>query len=252
MFWSKRTGPHGVSVSEREVTVWEGQDKRSERVSVSHFAFLDGIHQAHISGIHGEDTAHRAIKECHRYLSNALFQQIRLARLAAWSAIPVSPQLVDIAARPEDSAEGGGAEPRILDFNPHDRVTIGPYETVWTAQDRRITSAPQPSNAVLISGEWLFAVDPGIHIFSKRGEAMLSAYSMTPAIGCNPWGFGHGISARTLFSAGTGVACTYGVHPDIQDPQLHRTIGSDGLLGLDPVLGVCSRYATAQFKRQQR
>ena len=91
MFWSQRTGEHGVSVNEHEVTVWTGHGRHGSGASVSHFQFLDGRYNAHVLRDHDQDTLDRARTECLKYLHQDTFDAIRSARLSAWASMERTP-----------------------------------------------------------------------------------------------------------------------------------------------------------------
>jgi len=248
MFWSQRTGEHGVSVNEHEVTVWTGQGRHGSGASVSHFQFLDGSYNAHVLRDHDQDTLDRARTECLKYLHQDTFDAIRSARLSAWASIPVQPELVEVVAKPDACGERmpKGQDEWVLEFNPHDRVTIGKWETVWNSPRRRTTTLPGHRSPIIIHNDWLYAIRPGLHIFSKTGEAVLSTPPIAPALGSNPWGFDHCVSLSGLFRRGCTVVATYGIY-QIDDPAIHRCISNHGIIALDPVIGISGRYATAQF-----
>jgi hypothetical protein len=77
MSWSKRTGPHGVSVNEHEVAVWTGHGRHGNGGSVSHFQFLDGEYNGLVLTQHDLETLDRARTECLKYLHQDTFDAIR-------------------------------------------------------------------------------------------------------------------------------------------------------------------------------
>lgn len=251
MFWKKTTGEHGVSVDPSGVTVWAGHGRSAHGLTVTHWRFLEGTHQELVAREHGVDAAVRARAECHRYVDPAEHARSRTARLEAWKAIPEDPTLESLAARPNATGLcAPQANEWVLEFNPLERVTIGPSGATWTAEQRCITRHPSLQACVLVAGDWLYAVSPGIHIVSKTGEAALTACSSEPALGINPWGFHHAVQTHRLFRAHDTVIATYRLPPTSIDRPLRQLIGDNGLVALHPRNGIVGRFATDRFRER--
>ncbi len=247
MFWKNTTGAHGVSVDPSGVSVWAGRGPSASGAAVSHLQFLEGTHQRLVEQEHGDGVLKRAIAECHRYVDADEHKALSMARLEAWRTLPDDPDLEAIAAKPD--ASGSRAPQRdewTVEFNPLERVVIRPYGSTWTTTSST-TRQPTRAASILVSGDWLYAVRPGVHIVSKTGEPVLTACSTEPALGINPWGFNHTIEAHQLFRAGGRVVATWSLPKTVVDRDLRRLIGDHGLVELCPRYGIIGRFSTDRF-----
>jgi hypothetical protein len=250
MYWSKQTGNHRVSVGTQDVNV-EQSGRNGADWSVSHFEFLTGAHHQTVQAHHGEATLHRAVAECQKHLKPKTFDTVQAARLATWHNIPTRANLVDIARGAQSRGSSGTKnKAHTLEFNPHDRVTIGQSETVWSAPSSHATSQPHPGHTVLVHDNWLYAISPGLHIFNKEGQPVLSTPTITPALGANPWGFCHTLVLDELYLAQSTVVASYRLTDAMNNHSLHQCIGSHGLIALDPRLGIAARVTTDEFAKR--
>ena len=248
MFWKMTTGPHGISVDPSGVTVWVGDRNSPTGTTMSHLQFLDGTHQDRVRQEHGEPVLSRAISECHRYVEPTELEQLKSARLEKWRSISEDKTLEGIAAKPDATGSIGRTDGDwSVEFNPLERVVIDAYGSTWTAAERCTTKHPSRGSRVLVFGDWLYATGPGIHIIHKTGEPVLSACSIEPAIGINPWGFFHCVHAQRLFRSGPRVVVSYSLPASAADRDLRRLIGDNGLVELCPRRGIATRFTTDRF-----
>ena len=249
MFWKTTTGVHGISVDPSGVTLSVGRGHSATASTVSHLQFMDGLHHLRVRTEHGEAVLERAVAECHRYVDPHLHRSLFAARLATWRSLPSDAKLEHIAARPDEAGQRAGAQSDwVVEFNPLDRVRIAHEGATWTAAHGRQTAHPTRRSAVLVTEQWLYAVGPGVQIHSKTGDAVLAAASAEPALGVNPWGFGHCVQAHELYRAGGRVVATYSLPEAVHSPELHRVIDSHGLVELCPRRGIVSRFSTERFR----
>lgn len=250
MFWKMTTGVHGLSVDPTGVNVWVTEGHSTSGTTISHLRYLDGEHQHSVHSHHGAGALKRSISECHRYVEPTVHEALVTARLGAWRALPDDPSLESVAADPEALGQQcGRRDPWSIEFNPLERVVLDAHGATWSAADRRHSAHPTRASCVLVAGDWLYAVDSGLHIFSKAGESMLAAHTSEPAMGINPWGFNHRVDAYHLFRRGNRVVTAYSVREAPHTRALVRLIGPHGLVELCPHRGLVSRYSTGRFQR---
>ena len=249
MFWKTTTGAHDISVDPSGVTLTVGRGHSASASTVTHLQFMDGLHHGRVQTEHGEAVLGRALAECHRYVDPRLHRALNAARLAVWRSLPMDAGLERIAARPDAAGQRAGAQPEwTVEFNPLERVRIAHDGATWTAAHGRQTAHPTRQSTVLVAGQWLYTVGPGVHIHSTTGHAALAAASIEPALGVNPWGFGHCVHAHELYRAGDRVVATYSLPEAVSAPELRRLIDPHGLVELCPRRGIVSRLSTERFR----
>ena len=249
MFWKTTTGAHDISVDPSGVTLAVGRGHSATASTVSHLQFMDGLHHHRVRTDHGNAALERAIAECHRYVDPRLHRSLIAARLATWGSLPIDAHLERIAARPDDVGRRAGSRSDwILEFNPLERVRIAHEGATWTAAHGRQTAYPTRRSTVLVTDQWLYAVDPGVQIHAKTGDAALAAASAEPALGINPWGFAHCVHAHDLYRSGDRVVATYSLPEAVNAPELRRLIDTHGLVELCPRRGIVSRLSTERFR----